>query len=196
MFQIGTIVTRHMLTLVLVLASVDVLHAQDAIMRQKLEFDGTGLFPVSGYKADEYSVGPGFRVGYELRLHKHVAADAGWTAAWLDGTSCSRYGCDYPRYQNRLLDFGLRGVLPLQGGRVELSLGIGGGYIWFDPASGDSYFSNTTLLQYSGKMAVAIDRNRHVRLDFSLRMWRDVGRPTQQWLATSAGISYGFGRVQ
>ena len=188
--------TRHLLLLIFVGGFAGTLAAQGSVMRHKLELDGAGVFPVSGYKAEEYSVGPGLRAGYELRLQKHIAADIGWTAAWLRGTSCSRFGCTYPRYQNRLVDYGLRGVLPLAQDRVELSVGLGGGYIWFDQSSGDSPYSNSSLLQYSVETTVAIDRSRRIRMAFSIRAWRDVGRPTQQWLSTAAGISYGFSRMQ
>jgi hypothetical protein len=186
---------KYVLFVILAWASNNSVNAQDTFMRHKLVFDGLGVFPISGYKADEYSPGPGIRAGYEFRLHKYIATDLGWTAAWLPGTSCSRNGCTYPRYQNQLIDYGLRGVLPLSQ-RVELSLGIGGGYIWFDKASGDSPYSNSSLLQSSAKITVAIDRSRHFSMSLGIRALRDVGRPTQQWLSTGAGISYNFGRVQ
>ena len=176
--------------------SAGALSAQVPISRANVEIDAAGVFPVNGFKAEEYSTGPGLRVGGELRLHRNLVAEGGWTGAWMATYyNCSRFGCSYSRLENKVLDYGMRGVLPLAGGRVELSLGVGGGYIWFDSASGDNYY-NGSLLQYSGKAAVALDRNGHWRINLALRTWRDLGRPIQQWLSTAAGISYGFGTVQ
>jgi hypothetical protein len=173
------------------------LSAQIPIPRANVEVDAVGVLPVAGFKAEEYSSGPGLRVGGEFRLFRNLAAEGGWTSAWMATSyQCSRFGCSYSRLQNKFLDYGLRGVLPLAAGRVELSLGVGGGSIWFDSASGDNYFYNGSLFQYSGKAAVALDRNGHWRANFTVRNWRDLGRPIQQWLSTAAGISYGFGPVR
>jgi|GEM_PF-3389692 hypothetical protein len=168
-----------------------------AMPRVDVGVDAAGVFPVGGYVAEEYSSGPGLRVGGEFRFAKHLAADAGWTGAWMATFyDCDRFGCAYSRLENKLLDYGLRGILPLAGGRVELSLGVGGGYIWFDPASSDHYYYNGSLFQYSGKAAVALGRGGHWRANFTVRTWRDLGRPVQQWLSTAAGISYGFGKAR
>jgi len=177
--------------------SARALPAQVPISRANVEIDAAGVFPVDGFKAEEYSTGPGLRVGGEFRLHRNLVAEGGWTGAWMATYyDCSRFGCSYSRLENKFLDYGLRGVLPLAGGRVELSLGVGGGYIWFDSTSGDNYYYNGSLFQYSGKAAVALDRNGHWRVNFTVRTWRDLGRPIQQWLSTAAGISYGFGNVR
>lgn len=106
--------------------------------------------------------------------------------------SCGRLGCTHPRDGLKLLDYGVRGVLPLAADRVELSIGIGGGHIWYSRESGDSYF-NDALLQYSGKATVALDSSKRFRIGLTIRAWRDVGRPSQQWLSTGAIVSYGFG---
>jgi hypothetical protein len=173
------------------------LSAEIPISRANVEIDAAGVFPVGGYKAEEYTAGPGLRVGGELRLQRHLAVDVGWTGAWMATSyDCSSHGCSYSRLENRFLDYGLRGVLPLAGGRFELSLGLGGGYIWFDQTSGDNYYYNGSLLQYSGKAAVALDRGGHWRVNITVRTWRDLGRPIQQWLSTAGGISYGFGTVR
>jgi hypothetical protein len=91
------------------------------------------------------------------------------------------------------LDYGLRGIVPVAAGRVELSAGLGGGYIWYGPD--DSYY-NGSLLQYSGKATVAIDHHKHFRVGFTIRTWRDLGRPTQQWLSTTLSVVYGLGTVR
>ncbi len=177
--------------------SAGALSAQVPASRAAVELDAAGVFPVDGFKAEEYSTGPALRVGGEFRLHRNFVAEAGWTGAWMATYyNCSRLGCASSRLENKFLDYGVRGVLPLAAGRVELSLGVGGGYIWFDPASSDNYYYNGSLFQFSGKAAVALDRNGHWRINFTVRAWRDLGRPIQQWLSTAAGISYGFGTVR
>jgi hypothetical protein len=163
--------------------------AQTGAARHNFEIDAGGVFPVGGYLADEYSPGPAGRAGYELRLFRPIGAEVGLTEAGLPGTSCSRFGCEHPRENLRLLDFGLRAHLTR--GRIDLSAGVGGGHIWY--GYGNPY-NNSTLLQYSGKATVGLDRVNHFQLAFTVRTWRDVGRPIQQWLSTTAGIVFAFGR--
>lgn len=184
------------LSLFLIL-SAGTLPGQVSPTRASVEIDAVGLFPVGGYKANEYTSGPGLRAGGEFRLSRNLAAEAGWTAAWMaTDYDCFRFGCAHSRLTNRFLDYGLRGVLPLARGRVDLSLGVGGGYIWFDWASGDTGYYNGSLFQYSGKAAIALNRSGRWHLNLTARVYRDLGRPIQQWLATSAGISYRFGAVR
>jgi len=69
----------------------------------------------------------------------------------------------------------------------------GRGYIWYGP---DDHYYNGSLLQYSGRATVAVDRRRHFRVGFTVRTWRDTGRPIQQWLSTTVSMVYGFGKVR
>jgi len=170
-----------------------ILAAQDGETRHNLEVGGSGVYPIGGYWASEYSAGPALHAGYGLRLHKYLAAEGGWTGSWLPGTSCSRYGCEHPREQVGFLDYGLRGIVPVASGRVELSAGLGGGYVWFGP---DNHYYNSSLLQYSGRATVALDRHQHFRVGFTVRTWRDTGRPIQQWLSTTVSVFYGFGKMR
>ena len=62
--------------------SARALPAQVPISRANVEIDAAGVFPVDGFKAEEYSTGPGLRVGGEFRLHRNLVAEAGWTGAW------------------------------------------------------------------------------------------------------------------
>jgi hypothetical protein len=171
------------------------LYAQSPVGRHNFEVGAAGVFPVSGDRTTEYSAGPGLRAGYELRLFKHLGAEAGFTAGWPLGTdTCGRFGCTYSRQNLELLDYGLRGVAPLADGRVELSIGLGGGYIWHQYGFSGPFGTNQSLFQYSGKAVFALDRQGHVRVGFTVREWRDLGRPTQQWLSTTVGVIVGLGR--
>ncbi|HEV3202086.1 MAG TPA: hypothetical protein VGZ73_29510 [Bryobacteraceae bacterium] len=164
--------------------------AQDGATRHNLEIGGGGIFPLNGYIADDYSAGPAGRAGYELRLVKPLGAEAGITEAGLPGTSCDRFGCTHPRETLKFLDYGLRGHIGLSGGRIDLSAGLGGGYVWYEH---ETFFRNGPLFQYSGKAAVALDRGKRFRIAFAVRTWRDLGRPTQQWLSTTGSFIFGFG---
>ena len=135
--------------------------------------------------------GAGLRVGYELRLLRHLGAETGFTEVWpiAADTCLGRSTCITSRQFLKLLDYGLRGVAPLAGGRVELSIGMGGAYVWNQWKT----FNNGALVQYSGKAAFARDHKARVRVDFTLRLWRDLGRPTQQWLSTTGGVTVRLG---
>ena len=166
--------------------------AQDGVTRHNLEIGGGVVFPLAGYIADDYLAGPAGRAGYELRLAKPVGAEVGITETGLPGISCNRIGCTHTRETLKFLDYGLRGHVVLSGGRVDLSAGLGGGYVWYE--FGNS-FTNVHLFQYSGKASVALDRGKHFRIAFTVRTWRDLGRPTQQWVSTRGSFVFGFGRL-
>src|SRR5437879_2051304 len=92
--------------------SAGALCAQVPIPRANVEIDAAGVFPVDGFKAEEYSTGPGLRVGGEFRLHRNLVAEGGWTGVWMATYyDCSHLGCSYSRLENKFLDYGLRGVL-------------------------------------------------------------------------------------
>jgi len=50
------------------------------------------------------------------------------------------------------------------------------------------------LLQYSGRVTAPVTPRRRFWVGITLRVWRDPGRPTQQWLSTTADLAYRFGR--
>ena len=171
-------------------------YPQVAATRHNFEFGAAGIFPVNGYQTASYSAGPGWRAGYELRIFKHLGAEGGFTAGWPVGTdTCNRFGCVYSRQTLKLLDYGLRGVVPLAAGRVELSIGLGGGYVWHQYGYSGTFGTNQALFQYSGKAAFALDRQRRVRLSFTVRTWRDLGRLTQQWVSATGGVIVGLGNL-
>jgi hypothetical protein len=165
------------------------LHAQYSAPLHSFEFGAAGVIPLNGYG---YRVGAGWRAGYQLRVLKHLGGDAGFTEAWpmaIDTCLTAYFTCFSSRQYLKLLDYGLRGVAPLAGGRVELSIGTGGGYIWNQWKT----YNNGALFQYSGRAALALDRKGRVRVGFTLRFWRDLGRPTQQWISTTGAVMVGLG---
>ena len=108
-----------------------------------------------------YSAGPGWRSGSELRLMRHLSAEAGFTEAWpVANDICPSLGCipiTYSRQSLKLLDYGVRAVAPVAGGRLQLSVGLGGGYVWHSVIDFPNR-PNQALFQYSGKIAFALDR--------------------------------------
>lgn len=157
------------------------------------EIGAAGVFPLSGFRTYDYEAGPGWRAGYEFRPAKHFAADAGFTQTWpITAENCGRFGCEYAREKLGLLDYGVRGILPVAQGRLELSVGIGGAYVWHPFGYSGPFGSDGALLQYSGKASFALSQQGRVRANVSVRGYRDLGRPTQQWLATTVGVSCGF----
>lgn len=174
--------------------SLGVSAAQTGFARHNFDFGAAGLFPMSGHKTAPYSPGPGWRAGYEFRGIKYLSAEVGFTNGWpMVSHSCSRFGCIDSRERLSLLDYGVRGIAPLAGGLVELSIGLGSGYVWHPFGAAGPFGTDQHLFQYSGGAAFAAGHTRRIRLVFGIRTWRDLGRPTQQWLSTTAGVRYGFG---
>ena len=154
---------------VVVTTLVGISAAQSGPARYNLDFGPTGVFPLSGFRTFGDSAGRGWRGGSELRLIKHLGAEAGFTEGWPVGTdTCGRFGCTYSRHSLKLLDYGIRGVAPVAGGRLELAVGLGGGYIWHSSID----FPDRpiqALFQYSGKIAFALDRLGRTRFTFAVR---------------------------
>ena len=66
---------------------------QAVAARHNFEFAAAGILPLGGWRAEEYSAGPGWRAGYELRVVRHLGAEVGFTEAWPLGIeTCGSYG--------------------------------------------------------------------------------------------------------
>ena len=161
-------------------------------LRQEVTVGAGALSPLSGFIADGRTTGFALRAGYQLRLKNHIGAEVGWTGAWPNRTEFGRYFDQVVLDRLQLVDYGLRGIVPVAGDRAELSAGVGGGYIWYDQGSSNSYL-NGSLLQYSGRVAAPLNSRRRLWIGITLRVWRDLGRPTQQWLSTTGDLTYRFG---
>jgi hypothetical protein len=169
--------------------SIASLTAQDTVPRHEFQTEAGAIVPLGGYKANTYSAGPALRPSYEFRFARPVGAEIGFTQAWMPALECDRFSCPTPIEGVRFLDFGLRGHFAPKGTRADLSIGLGGGYVWHDVYN---YNFNEPLLQFSGKAMFALDRARRLRLSLSVRHWRDLGRPTQTWLSVAGGIVLGL----
>ena len=175
----------------LLLLFTSVLWAQDGAKLHNLEIGGGGIFPVAGYIANNSHSGPAGMASYELRLLKPLGAEIGYLEGSVPGAVCSRFGCEYPRAALSLLNYGLRGHLCWRDCRLDVSLGVGGAYVWNESYQG---YADGTLFQYSAKVSVALDHSKHFRLAGTVRTYRDLGSPTQQWITTTGSFIFAFGK--
>ena len=158
--------------------------AQSLISRSSISVAATALTPLAGYKLEAVDPGAGFSVTYAFRLHHYMAAEAGLQRAWpRDITECSRFGCTFARGPATFTPFGLRGILPLLNDRVEVSAGFGGAYVF--RANTDQFEAEQWLAQASIGLSFALTREGTFRLGPSVRIYSDLGRPTQRWAAAS-----------
>jgi hypothetical protein len=152
-------------------------------------------FAAGGELTGAYHRGPSVTGEYEFGLHRFLAATVGVENYLLNVDQCTRFGCTQARERFTFMPFGLRGILPLAGGRTELFVGTGGARLWSTNYTfGSSFNANKILWQANGGFRVALDRARHFRLGPVFRLSRDLGRPTQQWLSITGELSYRFGR--
>jgi len=108
---------------------------------------------------------PSFVGEYEFGLHKYVAATIG-----VDNLLLNRDVGTFTNWERiTLVFFGLRATVPLSEGRVELFAGGGGARF-------------------------ALDQAQRFRIGPTVRFYRDLDRPTQEWLSLSADFSFRFGR--
>ncbi len=82
-----------------------------------------GGFPAGGYLTDSFSNVSSFSGNFEFRLHQYAAVEVGVENFLADFQNFSRGGEFTTRERVTFLPLGLRGVLPLGQGRIELFLG-------------------------------------------------------------------------
>lgn len=156
------------------------------------------------------STGPAFKGNYEFRLWKYFAVEAGvdtllpkterfellpvitsGTTLVSSGPFC--FACVAVSFPDRtrvtLLPFGIKGILPLYDGRVELFGGFGGAYALHS----DYSFQNAWLMQTSAGARVALDRGHHFWLGTSGRFYTNFGAERQEWVSWTADLGLRFG---
>src|SRR3954470_24352252 len=109
-----------------------VMRAQDGPRLHNFDLGVGGVFPIGGYIANSFHAGPAGRLGYELRPSRYFGVETGFTGAGLPYLTGCKFGCEYTRETEIFFDGGIRGHLPLAHGRFDLSVGVGGGYVWFE----------------------------------------------------------------
>ena len=163
--------------------------------------------------------GPTFNGRYEYRFFKYLAGEAGVDTmlpsffsyqvvpifSIQSGAfptpiySSTQTGYTYFPFQNRdrvtMLPFGVKGILPLANGRVELFLGVGGAYVWNSHSfSGSAWREQTSI---GGR--VALDRRRRFWVGTTWRFFGDLGNLSNRyvtdynWYTGTADIGFRFG---
>jgi hypothetical protein len=153
-----------------------------------------GALPASGYRTTSFHNGPSIAGEYEFGLHRSVAANIGVENFFLNFDNITRNSLAVTRERITLMPFGIRGIAPLAGGRAELFAGAGGAYLWSSEYDLRSYGGEGFLWQLNGGGRIAIDRAKHFRVGATMRFYRDLGRPTQEWFSVTGDVSYRFGR--
>ena len=180
--------------LLLLAASVTLaVFSQDA-GRNTVMIGAGGGFPSGGYRTDGISNGAAFSASYEFRLFKYLAPEVG-VVNMLPNVN---YFGEYERqtYMERvtLLSMGVRGIVPLRQGRMELFGGVGAAHLWSSDIELTvlGYQSPRWLLQVNGGGRVAIDRRRRFWIGPTVRFSRDGGRPTEEWVSLTGDFGFRF----
>ena len=137
---------------------------------------------------------------YAYRLFPHVDLEAGIDSTLSLGTEASGAHYDF-KADDRFIwvPFGVRGVLPLRRGRVELSVGAGGTYEKYlvgSPAPSVGFVSRDGWGGYgSVSAAVAVDRRHHVWLTGSPHLFfanSIRGFAHDRWFVMNVGLGLRF----
>ena len=160
--------------------------------------------------------GPAFNAGYEFRLSKHFAVDAGqetWLPAGYSSQLAPVFSGISPLAFNPVSTaptpgaFALvpvptrrvsiashvtgRALLPLAHDRVELFLGAGAGYAW---NLAGSPLPSGFVVEFETGGRFAIDKRKRFWLGASSQFFGNFSANRQQWFATTADVGFRFGR--
>jgi len=140
---------------------------------------------------------PSLAVSYAYRLFPHVDLEAGVDTTLSLGSEASGASYNF-KADDRFLwvPFGLKGVLPLRNGRVELSAGAGGTYEKY-LVGGSSFFSSRDGWggYASTGVAVALDARRHFWTGASPQLFfanTDIGYSHDRWFVLNVGLGFRF----
>jgi hypothetical protein len=136
-----------------------------------------------------------YSASYEFRLFKYLAPEVGLVnlTPYFPQFQAGNDLIPATRERVTLLSFGLRGILPLKQGRIELLAGVGGAHV-FNSGYEDFVYYNAsrTIWQINGGGRVAIDHRRRFWVGPTVRFSRDGGRPTQEWLSLTGDFGVRF----
>ncbi|MBV8896149.1 MAG: hypothetical protein JO051_06545 [Acidobacteriaceae bacterium] len=160
--------------------------------------------------------GPAFSADYEFRFGKYFSVDAG-EQTWLPSgytilhsgvvsinsganlitfTPVSPAEAVFIPVPTHLLSTAVhttaRGILPLRSDRIELYLGVGPGYAW--NARRSLYPLSAFVVDFEAGARFALDRQGRFWVGAGNQFFGNFSQNRQQWLETTAGITYRFGR--
>jgi hypothetical protein len=188
---------------------VSLSHSQEAVHTSTLTLGVGGESRQRTYP--QSSAGPAFKINYEFRLAKYFAVEAGTEMLFpktvqfqpayviLSGTNLTNYfnggtsvSALIPSFERRpigTVPFGIKGILPLAHGRLELFAGVGGAYGWNYSRYLNSWYGQTSL---GGRFA--LDRRERFWVGTSGRYANNFSNTSRQsWLTWTADFSVRFG---
>jgi hypothetical protein len=158
-----------------------------------LSIGAGGGFPASGYRTEQFSNSASLAAAYEFRLWRYVAPHLDLVNLLPNYANYGEFGVSHSRERVTLLSFGVRGVVPLARGRVELFAGPAAVHVWssqFELTSG--YHAPDWLFGIDGGGRIAIDRRHRFWIGPTVRYSRDGGRPTEEWVSLTGDLGVRF----
>jgi hypothetical protein len=175
------------------LASFCVMAAFGQGGRSAVSIGAGGGLPAGGYLTDEFSGGAAFAATYEFRLLKYVAPEIGLTDMLPKYTDYEKYETSVYNERVTLLSFGVRGVLPLAHGRVELFAGPAAAHLWSSSYYlTQGYHAPAWLFEIDAGARIAVDRRHRFWIGPAARFARDAGRPTEEWISLTGDFGFRF----
>ena len=167
--------------------------AQDA-GTSLLSFGAGGGFPANGYRTNPFHTGPAFSAECELRAHRFLGVGVGVDNYVLNHDTFSRLGTRTDRERVTFLPFGLRGILPVANGQVELFGGGGAAYVWSSTRDFNCCGGESWLWQVNAGARAFLDPSKRFFVGTTARYYQDWGRPTQQWATWTADLGFRYGQ--
>jgi hypothetical protein len=184
------------LKLVLLLLCVVVCAAAQSDMRNTVTFSGGWAQNVGNNCCGDSA--PSLALTYAYRLFPHVDVEAGVDSTLSLGTEATGANYDF-KADDRFLwvPFGLKGVLPLRSGRVELSVGAGGVFEKYLVGDNSGFFASRDGWggYASAGAAVALDGRRHFWIGASPRLFfanTGGGYEHDRWFVLNVGLGFRF----
>jgi hypothetical protein len=167
--------------------------AQQAPLRNSITFSGGFGRDISRFNYPTQPTSLGVTYGY--RILPYLAIEAGVTTA-IHAAPDVR-GASYDFVTNDAFiwaPFGVRGILPLAHGRVELSAAAGGLYEKYYVANEAFFHSHSGWGGYGGgSVAVALDPNRHFWIGASPRFYVANGSYVRdRWFVFTGDLGFRF----
>ena len=193
--------------------------AQDPVHSSTVTFSAGGN--VDSYNHFGEGGGPSFAGAYEYRLWRYFGLEAGVNAILptkqgfefpaifsitSQGTATSFFTGTQPintvaipvqtRTVVTMLPFGIRGILPLAQGKLELFAGFGGAYEFnggVHALNGRGDDANGMLGQASAGARYALDHRRHYWVGTTVRGYSNASYGKQSWVTWTADFAIRFG---